>query len=257
MNKRITPTLLLLVLILLGCTEQGTEQFAELATEQQLAQTDQAESPELTERKVIKEGFIDFATDDLAATRSVILAAVRDHGGYVAADRQDRSPGHVSHTLEVRVPAADFDLFLAEATRGVERFDGREIRVRDVTEEYLDVEARLATKKALEERYLNLLQRAATVTEILEIEKQIGELRGDIESIEGRLNYLQDRVALSSLTLTFYERVPVDNAFAGRFRDGFRSGWENLIWFFVGLTHLWPFLLIATVLLLAWRTYRR
>ena len=257
MNKRTTPPLLLLVFLLIGCTEQSAESYAELATEQQLAQTDQAGSPDLTERKVIKEGFIDFATDDLAATRSVILAAVRDHGGYVAADRQDRSPGHVSHTLEVRVPAAEFDVFLADATRNVERFDGREIRVRDVTKEFLDVEARLATKKALEERYLSLVQQAATVTDILEIEKQLGELRADIESIEGRLKYLRDRVALSSLTITFYQHVAADNAFAGRFRDGFRSGWENLIWFFVGLTHLWPFLLITALLLAGWRLYRR
>ena len=248
---------LLLLLILFNCTDQAAPEYAELATEQ-LARTDQTTTaPDLTDRKLIKEGFIDFATDDLAATRATILTAVRDHGGYVSADREYSSPGHLSHTLEVRVPAADFDEFLTEATRGVKRFDNREIRVRDVTEEFLDVEARLATKKALEERYLTLVQRADNVTEILQIEKQIGELRADIESSEGRLQYLRDQVALSSLTLTFYREVPIDNAFAGRFRAGFRSGWENLIWFFVGLTHLWPFLVLAIAGFAGWRMYRR
>ena len=89
--------------------------------------------------------------------------------------------------------------------------------------------------------------------EILQIEKQIGELRADIEATEGRLNYLSDRVAMSSLTITFYEYVPAENAFATKFREGFRSGWENLIWFFVGLTHLWPFLLIGMAILLIMR----
>ena len=69
----------------------------------------------------------------------------------------------------------------------------------DVTEEYIDITARLKTKKELEARYLELLKKANKVEEIVSIEKEIGNLRSDIESIEGRLRYINNAVAYSTL----------------------------------------------------------
>lgn len=209
------------------------------------------------ERKLIKEGHIAFETDQLNTTRKTIFEAVDKYQGYVSSDQEFNSPGRKSNTMVIRVPAENFDNFLNEATKGVKKIDSKDVNTKDVTEEFLDIEARLKTKKELETRYLDLLKQAKSVIEILEIEKQIGELRSEIESIEGRYKYLENRVSYSSLTMTFYERIPKQTEFGEKFKDGFRNGWNNFIWFFVGLTNLWPFILIGIIFIIGLLVYAR
>jgi hypothetical protein len=119
--------------------------------------------------------------------------------------------------------------------------------VKDVTEEYVDVEARLKTKKDLEQRYQEIMKKATTVSEMLEIEKEMGTLRADIESIEGRLNVLKSQVSFSTLTVTIYELVTAPNFFGTRIGSGFVNGWNNLLDFFVFIVNLWPFFLLGAV----------
>jgi hypothetical protein len=228
-----------------------------MAAEEIVTPTTEQETSESVERKLIKEGRVEFETDNLNSTRKTIFEAINKYNGYVSSDQEFKSPGRKSNTLIIRVPADNFDNLLSDATQGVEKFESKEIDVKDVTEEFLDVQARLKTKKELELRYIDLLKQAKSVTEILEIEKQIGELRSDIESIEGRLKYLQDRVSFSTLTMTFYESIPNEIEFGQKFKNGFSNGWENLVWFFVVLTNIWPFILIGLGLIIGLRIYRR
>jgi hypothetical protein len=190
-------------------------------------------------------------------TRKTIFAAVNKYQAYVSSDQEFKSPGRKSNTIIIRVPADNFDNLLSEATQGLEKFEHKEINVKDVTEEFLDVQARLKTKKELEQRFIDLLKEAKTVPEILEVEKQIGQLRSDIESIEGRLNYLQNRVSFSTLSMTFYESTKGESEFSQKFKNGFKNGWENLIWLFVGLTNIWPLILIGLGLIIGFKVFRR
>ncbi|WP_180336348.1 DUF4349 domain-containing protein [Pontibacter ramchanderi] len=209
------------------------------------------------QRKLIKEGRVEYETARIEETRQKVFAAVEKHKGYISSDEEYTAPGRTSNTLIIRVPADNFDNLLREATTGVKKFDAREINVKDVTEEFLDVKARLKTKKELEARFLQLLKQAKNVTEVLEIEKQLATLRYDIESVEGRLKYLESQVALSILTMTFYETTPVYTGFSGEFKNGFQNGWDNLIRFFVLLTNIWPFLLFGLLLVVGLSRYRR
>ncbi|MCB9232850.1 MAG: DUF4349 domain-containing protein [Bacteroidia bacterium] len=209
------------------------------------------------ERKLIKTGNVEFQTPNMDSTRQKILTAVNQYHAYLASDQSWNSAGRVTNTIVARIPAADFDPFMAAATQGVEKFEHKEISTQDVTEEFLDVEARLKTKKELEARYLELLKKANTVHEILDIEKQIGDLRAEIESTEGRLKYLTNQVSFSTLSLTFYEKVPEKTGFGNKFSEGFKNGWEYLIWFFVLLTNVWPFLLITAILVVLYSVMKR
>ncbi|MCF8258938.1 MAG: DUF4349 domain-containing protein [Flavobacteriales bacterium] len=209
------------------------------------------------ERKLIKEGDVVFETEDIRSTRTNVLEVVKKHKAYVSADEEFNSSGRESSTLTIRVPAESFDQLLNEATSGVDKFERKEITVKDVTEEFLDVQARLKTKKELEARFLELLKEAKKVPDVLEIETQLGQLRSDIESVEGRLKYLESRVSLSTLTMTFYETVPTTVQFGQKFRNGFSNGWDNLIWFFVFLTNIWPFILLAFGLIIGLKLRRK
>ena len=245
------------MLLVFGCNQKHEQARVNMANPEMDTPTSEQKTKETVERKLIKEGRVEFETASLSATRKTIFEAVKKYEAYVSSDQEFKSPGRTSNTLIIRVPERHFDNLLSEATQGVDKFESKEINVKDVTEEFLDIQARLKTKKELEQRYLELLKQAKNVTEMLEIEKQIGQLRTEIESIEGRLNYLQDRVSFSTLTMTFYENIPYETEFGQKFKKGFKNGWDNLIWFFVALTNIWTFLLIGLGLLIGIKLIRR
>ena len=209
------------------------------------------------ERKLIKEGRVSFETNSIKTTRELVLEAVVKNKGYVSSDREDKYSEKISQTIVVRVPAKNFDLLLQEATKEVTQFDTKDIEIKDVTEEFLDVEARLKTKKELEKRYLEILTKANTVSEILEVERQIGELRSVIESIEGRLKYMKSKVSFSTLTISFYQEIPKAVIIGNDFGNGFRNGWRILILFFVFLVNVWPFIILGIGLIWGIRKWRK
>lgn len=212
----------------------------------------------ITERKLIKEGDISFQVKDLSEGGKRIKEAVKKYDAYLSSDQSYKSSYQVTHTFVIRVPAENFDKLLATITAGVDKIDNKNIRVKDVTEEFLDVQARLETKKQLEKRYLKLLEKANTVKDILAIEQQIGNLRAEIESIEGRLRYLVNQVSLSTLTISIYEKLPQQGiSFSDEFKEAFESGWYNLIWFFVGLVNMWAFILLIGLLGYLFYTWRK
>jgi len=197
------------------------------------------------ERKLIKEGSIEYKVNNLSQAKSQLLKATEKWKGYVGSESAYNTSERNSTTFIIRVPAANFDSLLTSATTGIEHFDRKDITVKDVTEEYVDVEARLKTKKDLEMRYMELLKKANTVTEMLEIEREMGTLRADIESIEGRLNVMKSQVAFSTLTVTIYEAVSAPGFFGNRIGSGFVSGWNYLLDFLVFIVNLWPFLVLG------------
>ncbi|MDD4218421.1 MAG: DUF4349 domain-containing protein [Bacteroidales bacterium] len=83
------------------------------------------------------------------------------------------------------------------------------------------------------------------------------QLRSEIESIEGRLKYLESKVSLSTLTMTFYQIVPKETEFGHKLKNGFKNRWDTLIWFFVFLTNIWPFILIGIGLIFGFRMWRK
>ncbi|MCK4663739.1 MAG: DUF4349 domain-containing protein [Bacteroidales bacterium] len=248
---------LLILILVLGCSSKNENASFEMADEEIVATNTQKKQNIDVKRKLIKEGKVKFETVDINSTRKTIFETIEKYKGYASSDQEYKSPGRISNTIIIRVPAKNFDKLLVEATKGVTRFDSKEIEVKDVTEEFLDIQARLKTKKELENRYLELLKKANSVTEILEVEKQIGQLRSEIESVEGRLKYLESKVSLSTLTMTFYQNISNETEFGRKFKNGFRNGWNNLIWFFVFLTNIWPFILIVIGLIFGIKIWRK
>ncbi|HEY0045768.1 MAG TPA: DUF4349 domain-containing protein, partial [Flavobacterium sp.] len=198
---------------------------------------------------IIKEGEIRFETSSSNATNESISKSVAEYNGYVSEDRIENYDDKIVHHVTIRVPSPKFEALLGRVSANAIKVDSKNITALDVTEEYIDIEARVKTKKELEDRYKELLQRAAKVEEILTIEKEIGTLREEIESVEGRLKYLSDRVSFSTLTVVFYEKTSSSFGLGSKLKEGIHNGWEGLLWFFVALINLWPFLLITGLLL--------
>lgn len=223
---------LLLLTLIFGCNKGKntsfnivSEDMAEVSSYGKLKNTQTNQQKINVDRKLIKDGSVSFETNDIKATRKQIFESVKKYDGYISSDQEDKYSYRISNTIVIRVPFKNFDLLLSDATKGVSKFDSKNIEVKDVTEEFLDVQARLKTKKELEKRYLQLLKKANKVTEILEVERQIGNLRSEIESIEGRLKYLENRVSLSTIRITFYQSIPdeKEGLFSTKFKNGFKK----------------------------------
>jgi len=210
------------------------------------------------ERKIIKEGTIRFETGNALETRKRITESVATYKGYLAQDNTETYGGSTVHTLTLRIPSENFETVLNSIADQATKVDNKDIKALDVTEEFIDVESRIQTKKELETRYKALLTKANKIEEILAIEKEIEALRSDIESFEGRLNYLKSRVSYSTLTTVFYEQNERTPSLGSEFTTAFSQGWSNLVSFILGLFYIWPFILLTIgVLYLVRRIIKR
>jgi hypothetical protein len=217
------------------------------------------------DKKIIKEGEIRFRTADVAETRKAIYTSLKKLGGYAAEEQELNSSynGEKQITIHARVPAKNFDQLLTNVSENAESIDSKNIRIKDVTTEYIDVTTRLANKKKLEERYLELLKKGSKISDLLEIENKLTDIRSDIESSQGQLNYMMKQVAYSTIDITFYsQQTAQDNGqtFGYKIKRALTGGWHTLGSLFFGFIEWWPIWLIVAglvYLLKRWRKKRR
>lgn len=203
------------------------------------------------EQKIIKTADLAFETANLDETAAHIHNAAKQFNGLIQHDSENKDSYRLTHNITVRIPSKDFEGFIAEISKGVTYFDRKEISAQDVTDEYIDLEARIKAKKTLEARYLELLKKAAKVSEMLEIEKELSAIREEIESQEGRLRYLKSKVSLSTVNIGFYKTTEVQEgatvSYGGKMWNAVKSGFNGISSFFIGVLYFWPFILIFVI----------
>ncbi|UUC46329.1 DUF4349 domain-containing protein [Flavobacterium cerinum] len=263
--KKIILALSVLLLIV-GCKNEHSENHAivesvVLPEEGMVAeaaadatQSNSGGSETVIESKIIKNANLRFETSDLNQSYADIQKAVIKYKATIQNDVTGKNNSSAYRDLTVRIPNTAFDTFINDISKGVSHFDRKEISSDDVTEEYIDIESRVNTKKTLEKRYLDLLNKATKVSEILEIEKGLATVREEIESIEGRLKYLQSRVALSTIHIEMYTRNASESgatvSYGGKMWNSFKEGFFGISTFFLDLLQVWPFILIFVLLLI-------
>ena len=196
------------------------------------------------ERKLIKTGQVGFKVTSVEKTKGALDQLCKDFQAYVSSEQQNNLGDRLEHSITIRVPAANYDALSVKIEALATKMESKSVNVQDVTEEFVDASARLKTKKELSTRYHEILKDAKTVTDILAVESQIGSVQAEIESMEGRLKYLGDQVAFSTLTVTYYEKIGVDYGFASKFVNAIGNGWSNLLEFIIGIMTLWPFVIL-------------
>ncbi|MCX8106637.1 MAG: DUF4349 domain-containing protein [Ignavibacterium album] len=209
------------------------------------------------ERKIIKEGSIRFETTSVIETQKEIRKIVAELGGYIGNENSNNYEGIIEYSLTARVPEDKFNTLIDKVSSLAEKVESKNINSSDVTEEFIDVEARIKTKKELEARYKEILKKANRVDEILNIEREMGNLRAEIESLEGRMNYLKNRISLSTLNITFYEKVSAPFGFFSKVKQALHNGWQALLWFIIILISLWPFILLILIVLFIILKFRK
>lgn len=207
-------------------------------------------SPQIPQ-KIIKEASIRFETDDLEDTFNRIQTAIAANKASIQNDSEGKDYNNIYRNLTVRVPSKNFDAFINAISKGVSYFERKDITSQNVTEEYIDLTSRLNTKRKLEARYLEILQKATKISEILEIEKQISAIREEIEAKEGQLKYLENRVSESTVTIEFYKTIAqkegVKTSYVSKLWTAIQSGFYSLSEFLISIISLWPFIILFCI----------
>ncbi len=163
-------------------------------------------------RLVIKNADLAVVVDDPRTAQDQVIAWVESQGGFVISssfsERTLPSGKRVVYgELHFRVPAERF-LDAIEAVKSLAvRVEREDISGQDVTDEYVDLEARLRNLQAAEEELRRLLDEATNTNEVLNIYRELMRVREEIERLQGRMRYLQESVAYSAVRVEF---IPVE-----------------------------------------------
>jgi hypothetical protein len=165
-------------------------------------ETETAPPDSPVQRKIIYNATVSIVVPKLETTRQEVKKLVADAGGHIQQFSEQKTYGdRLSGRWVVRIPATKFDDFLAAVVDlGVP--ESQNIEANEVTAEFYDLDARLNTLRQVERDMLKIMdQHADEVADLLEAQRQLGQVRVDIERIEGRLRQLKDLVALSTVTI--------------------------------------------------------
>ena len=238
-------TLLISLTLLCSCERLGssmrsaerpvaaTEEY-KTTTQVSLQQADQAQSmAEAANRKILRNGDLTLEVADPTAAERKITSIADALGGFVVTseskqhDTGDPAKQYLEVNLVIRVPEAQFKTAFDQILSSGNRVIQQKTTGQDVTEEFIDLEARIRTQKALEVQFLEIMKQATKVPDALEVQRQIAEVRTEIEKLEGRKRFLENRASLSTITVSLQSPAAIavnTSSFRRNVREAVRDG---------------------------------
>jgi hypothetical protein len=156
------------------------------------------------ERKIIKNGRISIEVNNVINAIDDITTITKELGGYIVSSNKysnDETHGMVA----IRVPADKFDEAFERIRSIADETPYENKESIDVTEEYTDLEAQLRNLEATEAQYLELLKKAESVEDMVTVQRELSQVRGEIERIEGRMKYIERTSDMSYIEINIGE----------------------------------------------------
>jgi Domain of unknown function (DUF4349) len=215
-------------------------------------------------RLIVRTGQASIEVDSLNPSMAELRRIVQRVGGFVAdASIQSGRNQIRSATLQVKIPSNRFD----DLTAGLEplgRLQFVNVGAQDVSEEFVDLTARVANAERLEDRLVELLRtRTGKLQDVLTVERELARIREEIERMEGRLRFLKTSAQLSTLSISLFEPPPLVATHPGRspIAEAFKAAWRNFVGILAGAIASLGF--VVPILVLGWgavvvgKRYRR
>jgi hypothetical protein len=233
--------------------QKGTQDQKQQPPKQQQQPSNQPAANPEWDKKIIKTATLNIEVDNYEKYYSVLRECVRNAGGYVAGENQTQSDYKLENTVTVKVPVARFDeaMNLLASGTGKDKVVERRVTSQDVTGEVVDTRSRMEAKRQVRLRYMELLNQAKTMEDILKVQDEINQVQEQIELGAGRVNYLHHASAYSTIQLTIFQVLnpaaeePKDPSFATRIWYAFEKGWSFIKNIMIALITIWPLLLAA------------
>ncbi len=210
--------------------------YATEAEKAQLTQLDKTgETTEAADRKIIRNAEITIEVPSTTDAQHQVTSIAETHGGFVvtseAKQRESNDPAQrtLDIKLVVRVPSNDFGRAFDEIKKLAGNTPSENVTSQDVTEDFIDLEARIKTQKALEVQFLEIMRQANKIADALEVQRQIAEVRTDIEKLEGRKRFLENRSSLSTINVNIQTPKPVIAVTESGFRQSLRAAVSDSI----------------------------
>ena len=158
---------------------------------------------DITQRQIIAQASLSIEVQNVEAAVGQVRALAEGLGGFIGQLSSSGGPEHQQSTMTIRVPQTEFFTAL-ERIKSLGTLQGEKVGSDDVTEQFIDLEARLQSALREERSLLSLLERANTVSEVLSIERELSRVRSEIERVQGQLNFLERRVELATITISLF-----------------------------------------------------
>ncbi|WP_308638905.1 DUF4349 domain-containing protein [Paenibacillus silvisoli] len=157
------------------------------------------------DRKIIYRANVNMEVEDYGKAQTALRNLIHISGGYLLEFADKKTSNELGGTYTIKVPAAGFDTFIGELEKIEHKEFESSAKGTDVTEEYVDMEARLKARQVVEARLISFMEKATKTTDLLQISNQLGEVQSEIERIKGRIRYLDKNVAFSTIELRMYQ----------------------------------------------------
>lgn len=215
-------------------------------------------------KKMILTAHLSMETQDLDETTATILQLIASYQGYVQkSSSYTRGNGSKAYEATLRIPAESYPAFLEEIKSSGNTTSYSD-EIEDVTDAYTDIQSRLNSLKAQEEKVLEFYKDAATIEDLMSIESRLSDIRYEIEYYEARIKNYDLLIAYSTLYLTVYETTvytPVNPGFFTRVRNAFTNGFLNLVNFVEDilvdvLYYFWIVLFFVLIIFIGYKIYK-
>jgi len=212
--------------------------------------------------KIIKNATLKVEIKDFKKYNNYVHSIVKQYGAYVAQEEQTLSDEKSETSITIKVPVAQFENMMNALPADDGKVMEKKIITDDVTGEVVDTKSRLEAKKQLRLKYLEFLKQSKNIEEVLQVQSEVDNIQQQIESAAGRVSFLNQQTAFSTINLNFYQ--PMDGykptnetpSFLTRLSGAFKTGGSWIAELFVGLVSIWPLLLVALTIYFGWKKLR-
>ncbi|WP_127579626.1 DUF4349 domain-containing protein [Paenibacillus koleovorans] len=166
------------------------------------------------DRQIIYKANITMEVTSYGDAQSEIKNMALLAGGYIVQFSENRNTSEQSGMLTVKVPSTGFTGFVADLEKMKPKSMQQSIQGQDVTEEFVDLASRLTARQAVETRLLDFLSKATKPDDLISYSNEIGRVQEEIEKIKGRMKYLEQNVAYSTVEIRLYEKLPATKKLA-------------------------------------------
>ena len=212
--------------------------------------------------KIIKNASLKVEVKDFKKYNNFVHSSVKQYGAYVAQEEQTLSDEKSETYITIKVPVAQFENMMNALPADDGKVKEKKISTDDVTGEVVDTKSRLEAKKQLRLKYLEFLKQSKNMAEVLQVQNEVDNIQQQIESAAGRVSFLNNQTAYSTINLSFYQPAegysPTDAnpSFLTKLTNAFKTGGNWIAELFVGLVSIWPLLLVVFAIYFGWKKLR-
>ena len=175
-----------------------------VVTEKQVSRSARLADADVVERKIVTNVDMNVRVDDVNGAMELVTDLVDTSGGFVVSVSRTEDEFESFAFMSFRVPSNNLEVTLSRVRDISERVERENRSSQDVTTEFVDIEARLGNLRAAEQQLMVLFERSGKVSDVLEVQRELTNMRGQIESLQGRLNYLSQTTATSLVSVWFH-----------------------------------------------------